>query len=207
MNEGDRPLASSRCVPPMLPRCSPGEARTARLLPKAFFRRPVEVVARELLGHHHVRLRVLETEAYGGPQDSASHCRFGRTARNAHMWEEGGRAYIYLCYGLQHMLNIVTGEVGQGEAVLIRGCEVLAGLELVRERRGGTRGCPLLDGPGKVAQALGLDLSFNGHLMYQRGGLELRRGDPPAGILEGPRGGVGYASIQDREAPLRFLLR
>lgn len=175
-----------------------------RLLPRSFFLRPAERVARELLGqllvHGPVVLRITETEAYGGPSDSASHCRFGRTPRNAPMWEEGGQAYVYLCYGLHHMLNVVTGKSGQGEAVLIRAAEVLRGQEVVRDRRGGGR----LDGPGKLTQALGVDCTFNGQLLWRQGGLELRCGEPPAGILLGARVGIRYASLRDREALLRF---
>src|SRR5512145_1970499 len=126
------------------------------LLPPTFYLRSVEVVARDLLGMHlhhgEVVLRISEVEAYGGADDSASHCRFGRTARNAPMWEAGGRAYVYLCYGLHHMLNIVTGPEGVGSAVLVRACEPVAGLELLRHRRPGAKGAALLVGPGRVAQ-------------------------------------------------------
>lgn len=168
-------------------------------------------MALDLLGQHlklgHVVLRISEVEAYGGPEDSASHCRFGRTARNAPMWEEGGVAYVYFCYGMHHMLNIVTGPAGEGSAVLIRACEPVSGLELIRERRGMTQAKPaLLDGPGKVAQALGVDLSFNSHPLFGGGGLELRRGLPPSAILRGPRVGVPYAHPDHREAPLRFAI-
>ena len=94
------------------------------LIPKAFFLNPVEAVARGLLGQllcrEEIVLRITEVEAYGGTDASASHARHGRTARNAPMWEEGGRAYIYFCYGMHHMLNVVTGREGEAAAVLIR---------------------------------------------------------------------------------------
>ena len=185
------------------------------LIPRAFYLRSVEEVARDLLGQHLCRegivLRITEVEAYGGEADSASHCRFGRTPRNAPMWEEGGRAYIYFCYGMHHMLNVVTGPEGQGAAVLIRACEPVEGLELIRERRVSPKGHRLdgpvlLTGPGKVAQALGLDRSFNQQLLFGAGGLELRRGDAPEGILTGPRVGVDFASVEDRGARLRFAI-
>jgi DNA-3-methyladenine glycosylase len=120
------------------------------------------------------------------------------------MWEEGGRAYVYFCYGMHHMLNIVTGPAGDGSAILIRSCEPVAGLDRVRQRRGGLDGPVLLTGPGKVAQALGVDLSFSGHLLYAGGGLELLEGSPSAAILSGPRVGIDFASPEDRQRPWRF---
>ena len=181
---------------------------TGSLIPLDFYLRPVAEVARDLLGRHlrhrDVTLRITEVEAYGGQADSASHCRSGRTARNAPMWEQGGRAYVYFCYGMHHMLNLVTGPEGLGEAILIRSCEPVDGLERVRERRGGQAGPVLLTGPGKVAQALAVDLSFSGHLLYTEGGLELLEGAPAGAILTGPRVGVDFAREEDRLRPWRF---
>ncbi len=179
------------------------------LIPRDFYLRPVDEVARELLGQCLVRdgvaVRITEVEAYGGPEDSASHGRHGRTARNAPMWEEGGRAYVYLCYGLHRMLNVVTGPRDACGAVLIRACEPLAGEDAILARRGMTRVAPaLLSGPGRVAQALGLDLEFNGHPLFEDGGLELREGEPPARILTGPRVGVDFATAEDRRKKWRF---
>jgi DNA-3-methyladenine glycosylase len=180
------------------------------LIPLEFYLRPVVEVARDLLGSHlrhgEVVLRISEVEAYGGQADTASHCRSGHTPRNAPMWEQGGRAYVYFCYGMHHMLNIVTGPPGDGCAILVRSCEPVAGLDLVRRRRGGQDGPVLLTGPGKVAQALAVGLGFTNHLLYQEGGLELREGTTPAGILCGPRVGVEFASEPDRARPWRFAL-
>lgn len=177
------------------------------LIPQAFFLRPVAEVARGLVGqilhHEGVALRITEVEAYGGPEDSASHCRHGRTARNAPMWAAGGCAYLFRCYGLHHLLNLVAGPEGQGAAVLIRSAEVVAGQETVRIRRRGTLDCT---GPGKVAEALGLDLSFNHHRLFEPDGLVLRRGEAPELILAGPRVGIGFASAEDQAAPLRFAV-
>jgi len=173
-----------------------------------FYLRPVAEVARDLLGarlrHGEVTLRITEVEAYDGPEDSASHCRAGRTPRNAPMWRAGGCAYVYFCYGMHHMLNVVTGPEGQGAAVLIRSCEPLEGLEEIRRRRGGLSGPALLTGPGKVAQALGVDRSYSGHLLYEPGGLELRAGEAVRDLLVGPRVGVDYAGEADRLRPWRF---
>ncbi len=182
--------------------------RSGSLIPGSFYLRPVEIVARELVGQHLCRdgivLRITEAEAYGGPEDSASHARHGRTPRNAPMWEEGGRAYIYFCYGMHHMLNLVTGAAGEAAAVLIRACEPVTGLEAVKARRGGLEGPELLAGPGRVAQALALDRTFNDHPLFGAGGLELRKGKAPERILVGPRVGIDFASPEDRAALRRF---
>jgi DNA-3-methyladenine glycosylase len=170
---------------------------------------PVDLAARALLGQHlvcgDVTLRITEVEAYGGPEDSASHARHGRTARNAPMWGPPGRAYLYFCYGMHWMLNVVTGPEGEASAVLIRGAEVVAGLDQVLSRRKSVKGSSLLcAGPGKVAQALGLDRTFDGHDLLAPGGLELRDGPPPQRILAGPRLGIGFATAEDQARPWRF---
>src|SRR5688572_26549600 len=104
----------------------------SRLLPQSFYARDALVVAEELLGQHihcgGVVLRITEVEAYRHPDDSASHCRMGRTPRNAPMWGPPGHAYVYLCYGIHSMLNFVTDREGEGAAVLIRSCEPVRGL-------------------------------------------------------------------------------
>lgn len=179
------------------------------LIPQAFFLRPVAEVARELLGCHLVSgdvvLRITEVEAYGGTEDSASHCRHGRTPRNAPMWGPGGHAYVYFCYGVHWMLNLVTGPEGEGAAILIRGCEVVAGLDIVRVRRGGRRDKHLVSGPGKVGQALGVNGGLSGHPLYRPGGLELREGMTPERVCATPRIGIGFASPGDQATLLRFL--
>jgi DNA-3-methyladenine glycosylase len=189
----------------------------ATLLRQAFFAREVDEVARDLIGRFLVRdrgtedqvvLRIVEVEAYGGPEDSASHCRSGRTARNSPMWGPPGHAYVYLCYGLHHMLNIVTGESGRGQAVLVRACEVVSGSATVSSRRGGRVGPKVLAGPGKVAAALSLDRRFSGAPLYVPGALEVHEGVPvsDAEIATGPRVGIEYASARDRAAERRYAL-
>ncbi|HJW72595.1 MAG TPA: DNA-3-methyladenine glycosylase [Geothrix sp.] len=170
---------------------------------------PVDLAARALLGHllisGDVTLRITETEAYGGSEDSASHARHGRTARNAPMWGPPGRAYLYFCYGMHWMLNVVTGPEGEAAAVLIRGAEVVAGLETVLARRKAAKPAPsLCAGPGKVAQALGLDRSFDGKDLLVPGGLELIPGPRPARLLAGHRLGIGFATEADQVRPWRF---
>ena len=184
--------------------------RHAALIPQSFYRRPVEAVAADLLGQWLVRddvtLRITEVEAYGGPEDSASHARHGRTPRNGVMWGPGGHAYLYICYGLHWMLNIVTGESEAPGAVLVRAAEPVSGLACILARRRVPRpNRDLLAGPGRVGQALGLDRAFDGHALFAPGGLELRKGERPAAIQAGPRIGIDFAREADRVRPWRFL--
>ena len=181
------------------------------MLPARFYQRECLEVAADLLGrwlcHGPVVLRITEVEAYRYPGDTASHCRMGRTPRNAPMWGPAGRAYVYLCYGVHQMLNIVTDGPDRGAAVLIRACEPVHGLEEVRARRGGRSGPVLLTGPGKVGAALAVDGTFSGRSLTKQEGLHLRRGEgPAAGILAGPRVGVDYAEPVHRDAPWRVAL-
>lgn len=182
--------------------------RNDTLLPQSFYERDALDVARDLLGKRlkqgNVVLRITEVEAYRWPDDSANHCRFGRTARNAPMWGPAGHAYVYLCYGVHYMLNIVTNREGDGAAVLIRSCEPEAGFDLIEARRKQPHRPNQLAGPGKVAAALALDLSFNHHPLYRRGTLELWNGPAPSHILVGPRVGVDYAEPEHRDALWRF---
>lgn len=122
------------------------------------------------------------------------------------MWGPGGHAYVYLCYGIHQMLNIVTGVAGAPAAVLIRACEPIDGLETIRARRGGKSGPVLLAGPGKVGAALVLDTSWSGHPLFEDGGLELREGVAPEKILVGPRVGIDYAAPRDRDALWRYAV-
>ena len=178
------------------------------LLSRHFFERDVESVASSLIGAEirlgGVSLRITETEAYGGSDDSASHARFGRTERNAPMWGGAGRVYVYLCYGIHHMLNFVTGRSGTAGAVLIRSCEPIEGIDLIRERRGARNGTELLAGPGRVGEALGLDVGWSNHDACARGGLEVHAGRAPERILVGPRVGVSYAEERDQNQRRRY---
>jgi len=180
-----------------------------RPLPRSFFTRDVVAVAGDLLGRRlrrgRVVLRITETEAYRWPGDTACHARHGKTARNASLWGPAGRAYVYLCYGLHQMLNVVVGgDDGEVAAVLVRACEPVAGLATVRRRRGGKKGPVLLTGPGKVGAALGLDRTFDGHDLCAPGGLVLEDGAPPTSIAVGARVGIDYADPEHRAYPWRF---
>lgn len=170
----------------------------------------MEAAAAGLLGcdleANGVRLRIVETEAYSGHGDTASHARHGQTARNAPMWGPPGAVYLYLCYGVHWLLNLVTGPAGTPAAVLIRGAEVVSGLDRVLARRGVARpGKGLLEGPGKVSQALGLMGPLpDVDVLDPASPLRLLPGVPFAELLAGPRIGIGYATPEDQARPWRF---
>lgn len=140
-------------------------------LPLSFFGRDVAVVARDLLGALLVSSVggqrtagiIVETEAYGGPEDAASHAatRQGPTERNRAMFGPPGRAYIYRSYGVHWCMNVVTGMEGQAQAVLLRGLEPWEGRSVMAQRRG--RRTLLAAGPGRLCQALAIDDALYGH--------------------------------------------
>ena len=185
-------------------------------LPRSFFLRPAETVARELLGRYLVRrlggerlvARLVETEAYLGAPDRASHAWGGRrTARNKSLYLIGGHAYVYLIYGLHHCLNVVTGEREVGSAVLLRAAEAVTGELRMKVNRGldrALRPTDLAGGPGKLCQALAVDRRLDGASLL-RGELIVTRGEPLAGerIVAGPRVGIDYAG-EAAGWPLRF---
>lgn len=163
-----------------------------------FFARDTARVARELLGHHLVRVvrgaprvaRIVEVEAYLGPEDLACHSSKGRTARTEVMFGPPGRAYVFLVYGMHHCLNVVTGG---GAAVLLRAVEPLSGLGEART-----------DGPGRLTRALEVDRRFDGHPL-DAPPLLLAAGTPlpRRRLARGPRIGVEYAGPWAAK-PLRF---
>ncbi|KAK9986617.1 hypothetical protein SO802_031568 [Lithocarpus litseifolius] len=160
----------------------------------------------KLLRKDDVVLQITEVEAYR-PNDSACHGRFGITARTAPVFGAGGHAYVYLCYGLHSMLNVVADKEGFGAAVLIRSCAPICGLETIQQRRGQKTDKPvLLSGPGKVGQALGLTTEWSNHCLYTPGGLELLDGPEPEKILIGPRVGIEYALPEHVNALWRFAI-
>jgi DNA-3-methyladenine glycosylase len=175
-------------------------------LAQHWYARDVVTIARELLGKHvrhgGVTLRITETEAYLGPHDQACHTSKGRTPRTEPMWGPPGHAYVYICYGMHVMLNVVCGEQ-PGSAVLIRACEPVAGLATMQRRRGGMAGPILLTGPGKVGQALGISTKFSGRPLFS-GALQVLEGVRPEAILVGTRIGLDTVRPRDRDALLRF---
>jgi DNA-3-methyladenine glycosylase len=139
-------------------------------LDRKFYDRPTLKVAKELLGKYLVIQKdgnllsgkIVETEAYIGFKDPASHAYRGMTPRNKVMFGDPGYAYVYLTYGMHHCLNLVTEKNGYPAAVLIRALEPAEGIELMKKRRGCQNLKDLTSGPAKLCQALGIDRSLNG---------------------------------------------
>jgi DNA-3-methyladenine glycosylase len=173
--------------------------------------RPVAEAARALLGSRLVStvggLRtegvVVECEAYGGPEDPASHAcvKAGRTRRNSPMFGPPGTAYVYRSHGVHWCVNVVTGATGDPQAVLVRGIEPLSGVETMAERRMGR--APLAAGPGRLCQALAIDGSHNGHDLSDPP-LRLRAGWHVPDGLVGVSGRVGVGAAA--QSPLRFYV-
>ena len=160
-----------------------------------FFHRPCLEVAKDLVGkvlvHNlpvgQIRLRIAETEAYFGEEDTACHAHKGRTNRTDVMYAEAGTIYIYLCYGMHWMLNIVTGEIDQPQAVLIRAC-----LEAM--------------GPGKLTKALEITGELNRRSIVESA-LWIEDDGHTCGIDTDKRVGIGYASVEDQNKLWRFKMK
>lgn len=167
------------------------------MIKNEYFKKDTENVARGLVGctlcietdSGTERFVITETEAYLGPEDTASHARFGKTTRSQMMYKKPGTLYVYLVYGMHHMLNIVTGPAGTPGAVLIRGI----------------RGA---DGPGKLTSQLGITKdAYNGKRLGKESGIwiESRPDDfSTEDVRATPRVGIDYADREWRERPLRF---
>ena len=150
---------------------------------------------------------ITETEAYGGIEDAASHA-FGnrRTARTEIMFAPGGAAYVYFCYGMHRMFNIVTGPQDSPQAVLVRAVKITAGHDVVRRRRKGIAEKDWASGPGRACSALGIGLHHYGHdlggdaIWIEDRGVKIPRRE----ITAGPRIGIDYAGEWVR-TPWRFV--
>ena len=163
-----------------------------------FFARPCPEAARELVGKLLCRrmidgtvkrLRITETEAYCGEADTACHAHRGRTARTETLYAPAGTLYVYLCYGIHWMLNIVTGAEGDPQAILVRACESA-------------------EGPGRLTKALRIDGTFNKRTLEELSDtLWLEDDGLPCRTETGRRIGIGYASREDQEKPWRFILK
>jgi len=138
-------------------------------LPRSFYERNPKVVAQELLGkiivHRTIQgllsAKIVETEAYFGPGDPASHAKT-KTPRSAIMYGRAGHAYVYLNYGVHHLLNVVVEKEGKPGAILIRAVEPLERVDLMFKNRHTANLKELTSGPGKLTKALGIDISHNG---------------------------------------------
>lgn len=191
---------------------APFRAR-GKKLPRAFYLRDdVVTIARELLGKVLVtRLDggitsglITETEAYAGIGDRASHAYGGRrTRRNGPMYAQGGTAYVYLCYGMHHLFNVVTNEREVPHAVLVRAIHPIEGMDLMRVRR--DRPALTTNGPGTLSKALGIHTGHSGiDLLGDTIYMEDRAVIVPANLVSaGPRIGVDYAG-EDARLPYRF---
>jgi DNA-3-methyladenine glycosylase len=185
-------------------------------MPRAFFERQPDTVARAVLGKLLVRRvadgwlagRIVEVEAYFGNDDPAAHAAAGRTARNSVLFGPAGHAYVYFIYGMHSCLNISCEPDGQAGSLLVRALEPLVGLEQMAIHRGlGPHASPrlLTAGPGRLCQAFGITrATHNGmDLLEESSDLQLRdNGDDAQKILVTPRIGISKAA----ERPLRFLL-
>jgi DNA-3-methyladenine glycosylase len=182
-------------------------------LDASFFARPSEVVAREILGCDLISTvdgkrcvgRIVETEAYHGPDDDASHAaaRIGRTPRNEAMFGRPGLAYVYRIYGIHWCLNAVTDALDFPAAVLIRAAEPIAGVEIARARRGDRPDHELMRGPGNLCSALGITGALDMHDLAHPP-LVIARGTriPDDHVRRGPRIGITRAA----DLPLRFFI-
>jgi len=196
----------------------PYSTSVMKKLSHAFYlRHDVVQIARELLGKVLVTEwngivtsgRIVETEAYAGTTDKASHSSKGRTPRTAVMFAEGGTAYIYLCYGIHQMFNIVTNTDGIPHAILIRSLEPLQGIETMLQRTGKKQlDNTLTRGPGNVGKALGFHTTQTGWSLQSP---ELFIADDGYNVSEemivaSPRIGVAYAA-EDALLPFRFYIK
>ena len=185
------------------------EADGPTRLDRPFFARPTLEVARALLGcvlvsdrpEGRVSGRIVETEGYLGPDDPASHAAKRRTGRVAAMWGPPGIAYVYRSYGLHAMLNVVTEPEGATGAVLIRALEPVAGVDLMRRRRGVAETRLLCAGPGRLCQALGIGLDDHGTDLVATGWLWIAPGAPAAAVSAGARIGI----TRGTDVPWRFF--
>ncbi len=194
------------------------------MLERSWFERDAPVVASELLNKLLITTvadgagagagspvtrtsgRIIEVEAYM-PDDPASHTFNGQTRRNGVMFGPAGHLYVYLSYGIHHCANVVTGNVGSGQAVLIRAVEPLDGIEAIRMRRGSVAERSLTDGPGKLTRALGIGLRHDAVDLVDGGShddAEISIVDdgcaPPKQPLTGPRIGISKGV----DTPWRF---
>lgn len=167
----------------------------SKILTKSFYFEDAETIAPRLLGKILVRrteggiirAAITETECYKGTDDTACHASRGKTARTSVMFEEGGRAYVYLCYGMHNMLNIVTGAEGEPQAVLIRS---LAKVQ----------------GPGRLTKAMEITRELNGEILYESDRLWLEDGESLE-YTQTPRIGIDYADKKDRERLWRYIAK
>ena len=161
-------------------------------LPYEFYNRPCDQVAKDLVGkilvRGHIRLRISETEVYWGTADTACHASKGKTPRNEVLWQDAGTIYVYLCYGMHWLLNVITGDEGDPQGVLIRACVEAPG-------------------PGKLTKMLGITGEYNRRSILETPDLWIEDDGFRCEIQPDTRVGIGYASLEDQARLWRFKLR
>lgn len=188
-----------------------------KLSRRFYTRSDVLLIARSLLGKclcsffegTTTKGMIVETEAYDGLRDKACHSYKGkRTKRTETMYRQGGVAYVYLCYGLHHLFNVVTNKEGRADAVLVRAIEPLDGVKTMLGRRKMEKVVPALTaGPARVSMALGITTRHNGrNLLGGEIWIEHGRVISSKEIQSSPRVGVAYAG-EDAALPWRFFLK
>ncbi len=186
------------------------------MLPESFYQRDnVVTIARELLGKTlYARARrkvtggmIVETEAYS-QKERGCHAFKGKTDRNKIMFNNGGFAYVYLCYGIHNLFNVVTNTEGVADAVLIRALQPLEGEELMMKRMKATSIERITSGPGKLTKALGIDRNFNGKYLLSNDVWLEDNGKIISGkdIAASKRIGIDYAG-KDAHLPWRFTIK
>lgn len=160
-----------------------------------FFHRDKLIVARELAGKivarrlpsgEIIRVRITETEAYGGEEDKACHASKGRTPRTELLYGRAGIIYVYLCYGIHWLMNIITGDEGAPQGVLLRAGENL-------------------NGPAKLTKAIGVDKHFNGLSIIDNEEIWIEDDGEVFEITTAPRVGIDYAGEEWKNKPWRFI--
>ncbi len=151
---------------------------------------------------------IVETEAYSHRERGCHAYQYRRTSRNEVMFGEGGRAYVYLCYGIHNLFNVVTNEAEEPEAVLIRALEPVEGMRWMQERMQTASERRITSGPGKLTKALGIDRRMNGKVLWsdqlwlEDGGMNLSR----QAVIASPRIGIDYAG-EDAALLWRFTIK
>lgn len=190
-----------------------------RIFEQSFYQRDdILQIAQDLLGSlittrinkRECSAMIVETEAYKAPDDKGSHA-YGnrRTKRTEVMFGEGGRAYVYLCYGLHQMFNVVSGPMGLAHAILVRAAEPVDGIAAMQERRNIGDQNQLTNGPGKLCQAMGITREHNGSILFDKSSditiseFKLVQGEE---IISGPRVGIAYAE-ECAHLPWRFRVK
>lgn len=189
--------------------------KTGPVVAEFYQRTDVAQVARELLGKVLYSQvdglvtsgMIVETEAYSWKERGCHAYNNKKTQRNEVMFKDGGRAYVYLCYGIHNLFNIVTNFEGVAEAVLIRALEPLDGMEIMKERMHTEKSVGITRGPGKLSKAMAIDRSDNGQSLVD-GTLWVEEGQRvvKSKVVASPRIGIDYAGV-DAALPWRFFIK